>query len=216
MKKIISLLLLSTLAFSLTACAGTGEGEPPADAQTPPAVESSAETHSPSDTLTPAPVEKERMVGITGSYIKDIQIGVSNFGMEDDSAYGAADDTPYRWTASKSWTFPDTSVSLDYSIIGDDDSQLISGSFGATWDAVESNDVFCAAAETYLCYIATMPYDSSDTDAARQWVSDNISTVAGNDPISMTIGDAMFTLSGTTVASGEPSSYLLQIQVVNP
>lgn len=211
MKKGISLLLLSALSLTLSACSGNGES--PAPTPTLPLVEATSGAQTSEVTPTPTPVEDSRMVGIAGSYIKDIQLGVANFGMDDDSAQGADDNAPYRWTASKSWEFPDTTVLLDYSIIGDDDSQLISGTFGATWDAVSSNDIFCAAAETYLGFIATMPYDTSDTSAAKQWVSDNLGSVAGADPVSTTIGDATFTLSGTSAANGEPSSYMLQIQV---
>lgn len=219
MKKIFSLLLVPAIALALTACDSSGSQT--ATTQTPPSTdESSSQTPEtvPSSTPTPPPApsteQADRMVGIAGSYIKDIQLGVANFGMEDDSAQGAPDGAPYRWTATKTWNFPETTISLDYSIIGDDDSQLISGSFGATWDAVSSNDVFCAAAETYLGFIATMPYDTSDATASKQWVSDHIGSIAGADPISTTIGDAQFTLSGTATPGGEPSSFLLQIQVV--
>ena len=212
MKKKLSLLLAPAIALTLTACGSSG-GQTATNSPPPSSEVSASQTPEAVPTPTPTTEQMDRMVGIAGSYIKDIQLGVANFGMEDASAQGAPDGAPYRWTATKTWTFPETTVSLDYSIIGDDDSQLISGSFGATWDAVGSNDVFCAAAETYLGFIATMPYDTSDTDSAKQWVSDHIGTIAGADPISTIIGDAQFTLSGTTTPSGEASSFLLQIQV---
>ncbi len=218
MKTKLSLLLIPAMALSLTACAGSA-GQTVTSTPSPSVVANSTQTPAPTPSSTPAPSptpspeQSNRMVGIPGSYIKDIQLGVAKFGMEDASAKGAPDGAPYRWTATKMWDFPQTTVSLDYSIIGDDDSQLISGSFGATWDAVSSNEIFCASAETYLGFIATMPYDTSDTASAKQWVSDHIGTIAGADPISTTIGDAQFTLSGTVTPNGEASSFLLQIQV---
>lgn len=205
MKKTLALICCLSV-LTLAACSTTPGS---ADISTP----SPSAAVSPSATPEATPSEAERMTGIPGSYIKDIQLGVANFGMDDDSAQGAPDGAPYRWTASKSWNFPDTTVLLDYSITGDDDSQLISGSFGVTWDAISSNDIFCTAAETYLGYIATVPYDTSDTATAKQWVLDNIGAVAGSEPVSTTIGDALFTLSGTATDDGLPSSYLLQIQV---
>lgn len=212
MKRVMAVLLVSLTIGCLSSCGGGGSDAAPTDTQ--PAVPPTASSSAAAEPSPPAVTESTRMVGISGSYIKDIQLGVSKFGMDDDSAEGAPDGAPYRWTATKSWEFPDTSVLLDYSIIGDDDSQLISGSFGATWDAVESNEVFCAAAATYLGFIATMPYDTADSDAAKQWVDDNIGTVAGADPISTTIGEAEFTLSGTVTAEGMPNSFLLQIAAV--
>ena len=215
MRTKLSLFLVPSILLTLTACGGlepltSGTAAPTDSLTNTPTVSTPVATPTP----TPTPEQTERMVGIAGSYIKDIQLGVSKFGMEDDSAQGAPDGAPYRWTANKSWEFPETTVMLHYPIIGNDDSQLVSGSFGAPWDAVNSNEIFCAAAETYLGFIATMPYDTSDTTAAKQWVSDHIDTVSSTDPVSTTIGDAQFTLSGTATPSGEASSFLLQIQVV--
>lgn len=201
MKKIFALSCAAALVFLASCSSQSPDASSPAPESTQPLVE---ESQSP---------DLERMVGIPGSYIKDIQIGVSRMGMEDDSAEGAPDGAPYRWTASKMWNFPDTNIQIDYSIIGDDDSQLISGSFGATWDGLTDQVIFQAAAVTYLGFIATVPYDTNDVEVAKQWVSDNIPSVASGEPISTTIGDAVFTLSGTLAASGDPSSFLLQIAV---
>lgn len=223
MKKHITAVVLSLAILSLSSC--SSPSSPPSSASPESSSISSGFTstsapddvsspESPSPTPDSSESKSDRMVGIKGSYIKDIQIGVSNFGMDDNSAEGAPDEAPYRWTATKNWNFPETTVLLDYSIIGDDDSQLISGSFGTTWDAVMDNEVFITASEYYLGFIATMPYDSSDPEATKQWVLDNLATVASSDPVSTTIGDAVFTLSGTNTPDGTPSSYLLQIQVV--
>lgn len=206
--KRIACLLVAVSLLGLSACTAAPATESPAPTSTP--------TEAPAPTPSPSPSDSAMLTGIPGSHIKDIQLGVANFGMDDDSADGAPDGAPYRWTASKSWDFPDTTILLDYSITGDEDSQLISGSFGVTWDGVTESDTFNTIASTYLGFIATVPYDTSNTQEAKQWVSDQIETVAGGDPVSTTIGDATFTLSGTLAAGADvPSSYLLQIDVAN-
>lgn len=205
MKSSLSVFFIAMLIMSLAAC-GSSENSSSPEPTPSQIIESQTPTNED---------EIEQQTGIEGSYIKDIQLGVANFGMNDDSAESAPDGAPYRWSATKSWNFPDTDVLIDYSIIGDVDSQLISGSFGASWDGLSDNNIFIAAAETYLGFIATMPYDASDTATAKQWVQDNLVAVAGSDPISTTIGDAVFTISGTET-DGVPTSFLLQISVVPP
>lgn len=208
--------LIAAACLALLAGCGQQTAETTTPPQTPPPVQSVAPSQTPTPDPTPTPSEEYAMVGIPGSHIKDIQLSVASYGMDDDSAQGAPDGAPYRWTASKSWEFPGSTILLDYSIIGDDDSQLISGSFGATWDGITSTDIFKRIAADYLGFIATLPYDTSDTQAAKQWVLEQMETVAGSDPVSKTIGDATFTLSGSTAADGDtPSFYLLQIQAVS-
>lgn len=213
MKKKMPVIMISGVMTALLALsmAGCSSGSAPTASPEIASIPSPEQTHTPAPT--PTPDEPDMMAGIQGSNIKDIQLGVANYGMEDSSAQGAPDGAPYRWTASKSWEFPDSTILLDYSLVADDDQQLISGSFGATWDGITSSDVFDTIASNYISFIATVPYDASDAQTAKQWVLDQIDTVAGNDPVSTTIGDATFTLSGTASAGSDTaSSYLLQIQ----
>lgn len=201
MKKPLVLCMSMALAVALAGCATTNNVEKPSQSPTPKPTESAEISSS----------ETPEVTGIPGSFMKDIQLGVAKFGMDDASAEGAPDGAEYRWGADRMWTFPNTNISLDYSIRADSDRQLISGSFGATWDGVVDNDVFCDAAETYLSFIATMPYDTAEPQAAKQWVIDNMDNVEGENSVSTTIGDATFSLFGSKTDDGTPSSYWLKI-----
>lgn len=220
MKKYIVTLGATIMIAALAAGCSASQPTTATPAPTPSVSVEPTATPTPTPTPTPVPTPTPtpgvlKMVGIPGSHIKDIQLGVSKFGMEDDSAQAASAESGCKWSAYKSWTFPDTDIILDYNLLGDDDSQFVSGTFGATWDLEIPNEIFCTAAKLYLGYIATMPYDTADPEAARQWVEDNM-TAALDDSVSTTIGDAEFTLTGaTTAGSGEPYTYFLQIQVVN-
>lgn len=203
MKKFLVLCTSMALAVALAGCATTNNVEKPS--QSPDITPEPTESTAISSTETP------EVTGIPGSFMKDIQLGVAKFGMDDASAEGAPDDAEYRWGADRMWNFPNTNISLDYSIRADSDRQIISGSFGATWDGVVDNAVFCDAAETYLSFIATMPYDTADQQAAKQWVIDNMDNVEGETSVSTTIGDATFSLYGAKTDDGTPFSYWLKI-----
>ncbi len=203
MKKPLVLCMSMALAVALAGCAATNNVEKPS--------QSPDITPAPTETVEPSPTEALMASGIPGSYIKDIQLGVARFGMEDASAEGAPDGADYRWRAERMWNFPQTTIQLEYSIKSDNKSQLSWGTFGARWDGIVDNDVFCDAAETYLSFIATMPYDTADQQKAKQWVSDNIGTVTGEQSATITIGDATFTLYGAKTEDGVPSYYWMDI-----
>lgn len=203
MRKAIVICMSMALVVALAGCATTNNAANPS--------QSTDITPAPTESAEISSTETPEITGIPGSFMKDIQLGVSKFGMDDASAEGAPDGAEYRWGADRMWNFPNTNISLDYSIRADSDRQLISGSFGATWDGVVDNDVFCDAAETYLSFIATMPYDTADQQAAKQWVIDNLDNVEGEKFATTTIGDATFSLYGAKTEHGVPSSYWLKI-----
>lgn len=203
MKKPLVLCMSIALVVTLAGCATRSTVSDP--------VQSPTTTLAPSEIVEPSPTETPMASGIPGSYIKDIQLGVSRFGMDDASAEGAPDGADYRWRAERMWNFPQTTIQLEYSIKSDNKSQLTWGTFGARWDGLVDNDVFCDAAETYLSFIATMPYDTADQQKAKQWVTDNLGSVDGEKSATITIGDATFALYGAKTGDGVPSYYWLDI-----
>ena len=157
--------------------------------------------------------EKKDERGIIGSHTTDIHLGMEQFGLEDHSVSAAPDDAKdiYAHASSCSCENTDLDASLDYSLTADSERQLISGSFGISWLANGNNDDFVSAAKTYLGFAATIPYDTSDSDTVKAWVSDNIPSVADGDSVTTTVGDATFELSGT-VGNGNYTSFELYIR----
>ena len=60
------------------------------------------------------------------------------------------------------------------------------------------NETFLKAAENYLGFCSGLPYENSDAEQVRAWLSENISTVGrGRDAARLTVGDATFELMGS-------------------
>ena len=153
--------------------------------------------------------------GILGSNYVDITLGCEQFGLTDHPLKSAPDEAKdyYAHSVSSSATYSAIDATFDYSITMDGDFQVVSGTFGATWEATMTNETFVQAAATYLGFVSTMPYDAADSNAAKAWVTENIPSVADGDSISTTIGDAKLELYGTAV-NGNYSAFWLDISKV--
>lgn len=187
--KLILGVLVAILLFSLSACSGSSR--PEAVSPTPEVIEP-----------TPEPTPEEEQVdddrGIPGSHITDIRMGLASFGLEEASIKSAPEEAKavFAYSSGTSYTHPLLNVMYDYQLSADEDFELISGSIGIESQYTLSNDEFVELAQMYLGYAATVPYDTSDTTATKEWVQDNIPSAA-EEACECMVGDAVFTLSGT-------------------
>ncbi len=147
------------------------------------------------------PVENTDVVGILGSHITDVRLGLEqSIGMPQGGISHTKSDVHGKFITSSIYDLPGTGISLDYSLTCDGDYQITTGIVGLESTGLSSNDDVMAIAEQYLGYCITLPYDAADTDAAKQWLLDNIGNYAEQPQTA--IGDAVFTLSGATNESG--------------
>lgn len=153
------------------------------------------------DTSVSAPVENTDIVGILGSHITDVRLGLDqSIGMPQGGISHTESDVHGKFITSSTYELPGTGISLDYSLTCDGDYQITTGMIGLTSTGVSSNDDVMTIAEQYLGYCITLPYDAADTDAAKQWLLDNLGNY--EEQPQTAIGDAVFTLSGATNESG--------------
>ncbi len=182
------------LCLLLTAC---GESNPK------PAANSSIPTSSTisSDTSLDAQEEQNGIIGILGSSIRDVRISLEQAGgIPKGEISPTLDNVNGEFMSSSTYEIPVTGITLDYSLTGDSNYQITTSVFGLTSTKIATNESILSFAEEFLGYCATIPYDSADTEAARQWLTDNLNDYA-NQP-STTIGDATFTLNGAADEDG--------------
>lgn len=139
-------------------------------------------------------------------------MGMTQFGFEEPSIKSSPEDAKeiFAFSSSTLYENSDLDATLDYSLTADSEFQVIGGSFGISWQANGDNTHFIAAAQTYLGFASTMPYDDSDITAAKEWITNNIPSVADGDNLSKTIGDATFELYGTKTGDNY-TSFILDI-----
>ncbi len=76
--------------------------------------------------------------------------------------------------------------------------EIIDASFDVINLERVDNETFLKAAENYLGFCSGLPYENSDAEQVRAWLSENISTVGrGRDAARLTVGDATFELMGS-------------------
>ncbi len=164
-------------------------------------VEESSQAEEPSETS-----EEEHKVdlsdpeyfpGIPGSFYSDIVVGLEQNGFPEDHDVG---DTYCNCTRQVS-----SDITMDYSIAKNSYYEVVSASFNYT-DLNNNNlEDVAEAATAYLSFCATMPYDTSDSDAARAFVEENI----GSNDAELQIGDALFSIYTTQLTAG----YTITLQV---
>lgn len=92
---------------------------------------------------------------------------------------------------------PDTGATLNYSMYSGDDSSVIGVTFSVLNSASIDKESFLTLCDGFLSYCATMTYDTANQQKAKDWVSSNMNTTnKPGKPITVTIGDAQFSLSG--------------------
>lgn len=196
MKKALAVALAICLLLATVGC--SSYSATPSSSPSSPASPSPTPEPSPSPTPTEEP---EETIGILGSHLTDVRLGLVNFGIPEGSFSHAPEEAKayYRIRSSSSAENLDFDASIDYSMSADSNYQLISGTFGATWLVNQDNRIFTAGAQLYLRYVASIPYDSADPEAAQAWVDENMLLAAEGESVSTIIGDAKFELFGTMV-----------------
>lgn len=159
----------------------------------------SIESKVPSESVeTPISTEiTEDTRGILGSHATDIRMGLTDFGLEEAPFSAAPADAKevFAHSCTANYTDQALGVTYDYSLTLDSSFQVIGASFGISNDGAEEDDYQTLAA-LYLGFCATMPYDESDAEAARQFVLDNIYEISAENSAELVIGDAKFELRG--------------------
>lgn len=154
--------------------------------------------------------QKTEITGIAGSNILNITTGLkSEFDIPDGELKASENTTDGVLEVSSSYDIPDGSLSLDYSLKADSDSQLTVGSITLNSNNTLSNEDILEYAKNYLGYSITVPYDSANTDEARTWLEENIINYESQP--TTTIGDAQFTLSGFADENGNIMFLTLEI-----
>lgn len=159
--------------------------------------------------------ESTAPVGIPGSHYTDIVLNCEKLGLTEHEFNSAEEDAQeyYRYTASAMQDVNELDIRLDYYLLIDEDYQVISGTFGASWLATQENSVFEGTAGGYLGFCATMPYDSADGEAAKEWVFQNLQSAGdlNGETVTTTIGDAKYSMYGTNT-DGNYTSFVLKIE----
>lgn len=204
MKRVLTGAIVLTLSFTfLSAC-----GDSATQASVQPTL---PQTNAPTASPTPSAEEPDTR-GIIGSHMTDIRMGMTQFGFEEPSIKNAPEEVRdyYAYSCSTLTESADLDASLDYSITADTEFQIVGGTFGISWSANGENSDFVSSAQIYLGFVSSIPYDEADTASAKQWVLDNVPSVADGESCSTTIGDAKFELYGTKL-NDNYTSFILDI-----
>lgn len=149
-------------------------------------------------TESPVPTESAKDTrGILGSYAADIRMGLTEFGLEEAPFSSAPNEAKEVFAYSCTTSYEDQllGVTYDYSLTLDSNFQVIGASFGISNNSAEE-DAYQALAAIYLGFCATMPYDKSDAESAKQFVLDNLYEIDAKNNAETVIGDAKFELYG--------------------
>lgn len=221
MRRMLFPLVLSALMlFSLSACGGQGQQNSTSapsqtDTNTPP-IEDSEPKASPETKPEAEPEDVPDERGIIGSYGTDIRMGLTQFGLEEAAIAKAPEEAREVFAFSSSTSYQDTDLGVvyDYSLTMDSNFQVIGASFGITNNSA-TKDIFLAAANLYLGFAATMPYDAASASDAKDWVKENINNIPSENEISITIGDAKFELFGSDAIGDRFGSIWMDIEKTN-
>lgn len=156
--------------------------------------------------------QKTEITGISGANILNITTGLkSEFDIPEGELQASENTTNGVLEVSSVYNISDGSLTLDYSLGADSNSQLTVGSITLTSNNVLSNEDILEYAKNYLGYAITVPYDTAKPDEARTWLEENISSYESQPTI--TIGDATFVLSGFSDENGNIIFLKLEISV---
>lgn len=174
-KKFISLFIAAAVAFSVAACgesgsSASGNTEEKVEAAED-VVEEPEEEAEQGETNSEEEEAETKMPGIPGSQVYDIIISLEDAGI------------PKSDTVTNDDGFQYDSVTTDYaySITANSDHEVSC----AVFYVFSKEDT-----EGYLKYCASMPYDTSDSEAAQAWVDENLGSESET-----AFGDALYVLS---------------------
>lgn len=197
MKKLLCGLLCLSMVFAATACTS----------QTPPAQSSSSSSAASSSQASSAAPSAEASSSsfsseptysyhtIAGSHVTDISMGLDEtFDIPRADILSSKDLSVSKHYGSSLYTEPTTELDFSYHYSCGENYEIIQADFSImnAFQLISQED-FYKVATAYLSFCSTMPYTSSDIDAAKKFVEDNIKS-APVDGVSTQIGDAVFSL----------------------
>lgn len=184
MKKIVTLVMVVVALLGGCSAGNT-------ETTVSPTLSPFVETEEPSSPPSGAP-------GIAGSHYIDIAMN-----LEQSFAFPkrTRTETSYGHEVNGAISDPSTGIYADYTLMINKEQEICYALFGVRNPAEADAKGFETFASNYLGFCATMPYDSSDGDAARDWV---VAAVENwdDDQITTTIGDAEYSFSVNTDGLG--------------
>ena len=227
MKKLFALILV--ISVFLSAC-GTPPTVPASSQNTP--VSSVLESSSTSSTESSTPESSSEIessepenngpVGIKGSHITDIMLGLEQTGAEipKPELKASKDQSISAHYCSSSAKNEVLGVTFSYNLSADKDFQLISGTFDVSTDFLVDNTTFLDVAASYLGFCSTMPCDAVSgalEGIARDWVEITLEDIdAAKSGTGVIWDDTKYQLDWTTLDDGQISSIWLTISRVDP
>lgn len=174
-KKFISLFMSAAIVFSVAACgesssSASGNAEEKVEAEED-IVEEPEEEAEQGETDSEEEEAETKMPGIPGSQVYDIIISL------EDSGIPKADTV----TNDDGFQYDSVTTDYAYSITANSDHEVSC----AVFYVFSEEDT-----EGYLKYCASMPYDTSDSEAAQAWVDENLGSESET-----TFGEALYVLS---------------------
>lgn len=198
--------LLFALLFSATVFSACSSNADSSLANDESATVVPSETVTLSPLSSPSPEESERH--IIGSSVYDIVLSLESTGFPEVEPQELDSMNAYTNNNTDSGTGAELSYEIYYDPM--QESAVIQANFSVMNSSGADNESLLDIAAQYLGFCATMPYDKSDSDAIRDWIDDNISSVSG-EGTTKTIGDAEFKLYKNTLDSGAISIVWLDI-----
>ena len=205
------LFVIFAIIFVLAACASPSSVQPEVSPSVP--VESASSESS----------EPAGPIGIKGSHITDILLGLeqSRFEIPNPNFKSSSDHSISTHYAATSLYNPGVGMTFDYHLSAAADFSIISGSFGITnTDFLAGEDDFLSIAKSYLGFCATMPCDATSgslSGVAKDWV---VSAIDDHDKwksgVAITWDDARFSVDWSKTSDGEIIVVWMPIERVDP
>lgn len=221
MKRIFVLLIVAS--FALSGC-GASQTEPSpvssiseSSAQESPHDVSSSVVESSLDSSSSH--EADEPVGIKGSHITDIMLGLEQTGAKipKPELKASTDKTVSAHYCSAMKDDTDVGIVFDYSLSADNAMALISGTFSATTSYLIDESTFVEVAKSYLGFCSTMPCDAVTDGIARLWLEDTFDHLSErNSGTNIIFDDAKYQLEWSKDESGQITSIWMTISRVDP
>ena len=166
--------------------------------------------------------ELPKVVGIKGSHITDIMLGLEQSGAKipKPDMKASKDKSAGAHYCSASAKNEELGAAFSYSLSADQDFRLISGSFEVMSDFLVDDAAFLDVAKNYLGYCATMPCDATSGSLdgiARDWVELTLDNMGSSESgVNVIWDDAKYQLDWLTSDNGQLASIWLTISRVEP
>lgn len=188
MKKIQAFLLSAILLLSFSACKNQTVNTDSVESK-PISTNASSQASSEDDRNS----SSMELPGIKGSHYIDIKLSLEQQGFEKVHPKGNSELNCEIY--NNNFIDPDTGACLGCDMTINNENEVVSASFSIENRDVVKHAIFIDVSNGYLGFCSTLPYETSNSEAAKEWVSSNIENVKSKP--TKEIGDAKFTLSGT-------------------